>query len=47
MGEWDALGRFNSDPSIKVDHWVPRADHYTNTERSFHLPVTKTLAQIL
>lgn len=47
MGEWDALGRLNSNPAIPVDVSVPRAGHHTNTEVPGHIPVRLVLQEVL
>lgn len=47
MGEWDTLGRLNSNPAIPVDVTVPRAGHHTNTEIPGHVPVRSVLRDVL
>lgn len=46
MGAIDGFGELNSRPSIPTDV-KPFAWHHTNTEIPFHLPVTKTLLEVL
>jgi hypothetical protein len=47
MGSWDWFGGLNSRPGIPADKLVPDAWHHTNTELYAHLPVTRSLRQIL
>ncbi len=47
MGQIDNFGGLNSRPDIHTDYRVPAAWHHTNTDLFFHLPVTKTMRQVL
>lgn len=47
MGQLDNFGALNSRLDIRTDHLVPAAWHHTNTDLCFHLPVTKTMRQVL
>jgi hypothetical protein len=47
MGEWDWFGELNSRRYIRADRTVPAAWHHTNTELPWHVPVTKTLRDVL
>ena len=47
IGGWDWFGRFNSRLDIKPDYVVQNAWHHTNTELYAHLPVAKTLREVL
>jgi len=46
MGEWDWFGAFNSIPVLGVELRPARAGHHTNTEISYHLPVTEVFRQL-
>lgn len=47
IGALDWFGDMNSRSDIRPDCVVPGAWHHTNTELSAHLPVTRTLRQVL
>lgn len=47
MGQWDWLGRLNSDATIPPEIVVPDAWHHTNRELPLHLPVTRTMRRAL
>lgn len=47
IGEWDWFGEMNSRSYIAADHRVRHAWHHTNTDLAGHLPVTRTLKDLL
>ena len=47
MGAIDWFGRINSTPGIEVDKLWPLSWHHTNTELSFHLPVTTMFRELI
>jgi hypothetical protein len=46
MGQLDGFGAFNSRVDIATDVTVPGAWHHTNTDLSWHLPVTSVLTDL-
>ena len=47
MGTIDWFGRMNSTSGIEVDKLWPLSWHHTNTELSFHLPVTAMFRELI
>ena len=47
MGDLDWFGALNSTPGIGIEKRCKLAWHHTNSELSFHLPVTRVFTELL